>query len=160
MYKIYCIEDINDEKYIGKTKNKLYKRFCNHICEYRNHYGKCSSHKLNLYNSIIYVLEDNLTEEQAVERETYYLQNTECVNKQKNHNDDKIYKKKYRSKEENKQIEREGKKKWYYKNREQILDYQKERRKSKWYCETCKCEILLQHKARHLKTNKHKNNLN
>ena len=49
---IYCIEDINDLKYVGKTKRKLSKRLSGH----KDLNTRCSSKKLNLYNSIIYPL--------------------------------------------------------------------------------------------------------
>jgi len=161
MFKIYKIEDINDLIYIGKTKTELSQRFSNHKSEYRNHYGKCSSHKLNLYNSICVILEDNLTEEEARERETYYIQNTDCVNTQTNHCDTKIYHKKYRSNPIHKETERKGKKIWYEKNKDTRVKACKDiYNKLTWYCEVCKCNSNLNHKSRHLKTNKHLKNLN
>lgn len=155
MYKVYCIEDINDNKYIGKTMNTLTKRFCNHKSEYRNKYGKCSSHKLNLYNSIIYIIEDNLDEKEADEKETYYINTIDCVNKITKHKDDRLYKKKYRSKEENIEIEKQGKIKWYNKNREKILEYKKQQNKKDWFCDICNCSVKLNHKSRHIKSLKH-----
>ena len=158
-YKIYKIEDINDLIYIGKTKTSLTQRFCNHKSEYRNQYGKCSSHKLNLYNSICVILEDNLTEEEARERENYYIQNTDCVNTRTNHCDPKIYKKKYRSNPINIQKEKQKKKLWYEKNRDKILQQKHTYNKNDWYCSVCKCKVKLNHKKRHLETKKHKNNI-
>ena len=150
-YKIYKIEDINDLIYIGKTKTSLSVRFCNHKTEYRNINGKCSSHKLNLYNSICVLIEDNLTEEEARERENYYIQNTECVNTRTNHCDTKIYHKKYK--------ERKTAKLWYEKNKEIILQQKHTYNKIDWYCDVCKCSTKLNHKKRHLNTKKHVNNL-
>ena len=155
MYKIYKIEDINDLVYIGKTKNALSKRFSNHVCEQRNYYGKCSSSKLNLYNSIITIIEDNLTEEEATERETYYINSITCVNTRTNHCDIKKYKSKYRSVPKNKETERQGNLKWYAKNKETILSQKRIYNKTLWYCEVCKCSSNLNHKSRHLKTKKH-----
>ena len=160
MYTVYCIEDINDFKYIGKTKNKLIKRFCNHKCEYRNHYGKCSSHKLNLYNSIIYILEDNLEEQEADERETYFINTIDCVNQITKHCDDRLYKKKYRSKKENREIEKQSQKKWYEKNRDEILQYKKQQNKKDWFCDICNCNVKLNHKSRHIKSLKHQKKKN
>lgn len=56
MVSIYCIEDINDLKYIGSTNQKLNKRLSIHKNDKkRNHY--CSSSKLDLDNCKIYELE-------------------------------------------------------------------------------------------------------
>lgn len=159
MFTIYKIEDINDLIYIGKTKNNLIKRFCNHKCEYRNHYGKCSSHKLNLYNCIVTPIEINLSEEEAIEREAYYIQNTECVNKNQNICDSKIYHKRYRSKPEKRELEKKSKQIWYEKNHKEILEKKRNQNKIKWYCEICNCHVCNNHKSRHLKTLKHLNNL-
>ena len=159
MYTIYKIEDINDLIYIGKTKNDLIKRFCNHKCEYRNHNGKCSSHKLNLYNSIITAIETNLSEEEAILRETYWIQNTDCINNVKNICDNNIYKKRYRSKPEKKELEKKTKKKWYYKNHTEILEKKRNYGKIKWYCDICNCSTSINHKSRHLKSIKHLSNL-
>ena len=79
MYKIYCIEDINDLKYVGKTKQNLSDRFHKHKSDYRS--GKnCSSCKLNLYNCIIYPLEE-CEEDLVKEKEQYWIDNIDCVNK-------------------------------------------------------------------------------
>ena len=73
---IYCIEDINDLKYVGKTKQKLYQRLSEHI-SHRNR--ECSSNKLNLFNSIIYTLEE-CEKEVSKEREKYWINKIDCVN--------------------------------------------------------------------------------
>ena len=74
MVSIYCIEDINDLKYIGSTIMDLGKRLYSHKAN-----KDCSSRKLNLYNCIIYELEDC---EKSVrkEREQYWINKTDCVN--------------------------------------------------------------------------------
>lgn len=159
MYKIYKIEDINDLVYYGKTKNNMTKRFCNHICEYRNYNGKCSSHKLNLYNSIYTIIEDNLTEDEAIHREIYYIQNNECVNKNKYDMNDKKSHKRYRSKSKNREKEKQSSLLWYEKNREQILLRKKETNKINWFCNVCNCELKKHHRSRHLKCKKHIKNL-
>jgi predicted GIY-YIG superfamily endonuclease len=85
---IYCIEDINDLKYIGSTSRDLNTRLTEHRYKKRNNLS-CSSKKLNLYNCIIYLLEE-CKDEERLEREKYYIENTECVNEIKytgrNHN--------------------------------------------------------------------------
>ena len=78
---IYCIEDINDLKYVGKTKQKIQYRHSNHLSDkYRNH--GCSSSKLHLEHSIIYLLEE-CSEEDSKEREQYWINNIDCVNERK-----------------------------------------------------------------------------
>ena len=81
MVKIYCIEDINDLKYVGSTSQKLYKRFSKHRCD---HYIKqnCSSCLLNLEYAIIYELED-CEEDVRKEREKYWINNLDTVNERK-----------------------------------------------------------------------------
>jgi hypothetical protein len=78
---IYCIEDINDLKYIGSTTQSLNQRLNNHITKKRND-NPITSKKLNLYNCIIYELEI-CDECDRNEREKYWIENTECVNKNK-----------------------------------------------------------------------------
>jgi len=71
---IYCIEDINDLKYVGSTKMTLRKRFQAHKDN-----NNCSSNKLNLYNAIIYPLEE-CEKEVSKEREAYWINKIDCVN--------------------------------------------------------------------------------
>lgn len=79
--KIYCIEDINDLKYIGSTTQSLQQRLNNHRFKKRND-NPITSKKLNLYNCIIYELEI-CDECDRNEREKYWIENNECVNKNK-----------------------------------------------------------------------------
>ena len=73
--KIYCIEDINDLKYVGSTKNSFSRRLNGH-----KNAKNCSSSKLNLYNCIIYEIE-TCDESQRIEREKYWINKIDCVNK-------------------------------------------------------------------------------
>ena len=76
---IYCIEDINDYKYIGSTNETLNKRLSNH----KTPSSKCVAKKrLNLYNCIIYELE-RCSETERWERENYWMERTICVNAQR-----------------------------------------------------------------------------
>ena len=98
MYKIYCIIDnTNNNVYIGKTKTKyLSKRINNHESDFRR--GKyCSSQKILKNNNWIYkLLEDDLNEYEAKQREAYYIQNTEnCINDLKYHYEYKNHKRNY-----------------------------------------------------------------
>ena len=91
MIKIYCIEDINDLKYVGSTCQKLSARFSHHKSK-----KNCSSTKMNLYNSIIYLLEE-CDEENRKERERYWINKLDTVNIKKLNAPDKYaeYKKEW-----------------------------------------------------------------
>tara|TARA_R100000734_G_C3265606_1_gene63016 strand:- start:76 stop:522 length:447 start_codon:yes stop_codon:yes gene_type:complete len=143
MVSIYCIEDINDNKYVGSTKQKyLAGRLSKHRYDKSvNHY--CSSSKLNLDYCIIYELE-KCNEEDRKEREQYWKDNTDCVNEKNILFNDKEYNKEYqknnREKINTKQREyrknnieerRKKDRERYYKNKEQKLKYQKEYYKNK-----------------------------
>ena len=75
MVKIYCIEDINDLKYVGKTKMKLSVRLSKHRQNKRLD-RRCSSKLLNLENCIIYELDPKYDER-------YWINKIDCVNKKK-----------------------------------------------------------------------------
>ena len=114
MYRVYCIEDINDLKYVGITKQTLAKRMYGHI--HKQHINKtCSSNKLILENSIIYELESNISEEDKFEREKYWLNKIDCVNIKKNNY--------YDNKEE---YHKNYMKEYYKKNRQKVRNQQKE----------------------------------
>jgi predicted GIY-YIG superfamily endonuclease len=89
MVTIYCIEDINDLKYVGSTTQKLKQRFTNHISDKRCN-KTCSSRELNLENSIIYPLEE-CSKEDRREREKYWINKLDCVNVLKLNYDVKEY---------------------------------------------------------------------
>jgi hypothetical protein len=81
MVKIYCVEDINDLKYVGSTKRNLRVRINEHRSEKKNKPNKnTSSYQLNLEYCIIYLLEE-CSEEDRNEREQYWIDNLDCVNK-------------------------------------------------------------------------------
>ena len=82
MISIYCIEDINDLRYVGKTKQKLIHRFNNHLCEKKLKRSNTSSNKLNLENSIIYEIE-KCEEKHSKEREAYWIKELNAVNERK-----------------------------------------------------------------------------
>ena len=84
MYKIYCIIDkTNKNVYVGKTKQKyLSSRIATHKSHFKKKINDCSSHKILKNDNWSYkLLEDNLNEYEAKQREAYYIQNTEnCIN--------------------------------------------------------------------------------
>ena len=89
MATIYCIEDINGLKYVGSTIQKLKRRFKNH----KQQSNRCMSRLLDIYNSKIYELEICELSEKK-EREKYWINKIDCVNKKKL-NWDKNEEKKY-----------------------------------------------------------------
>lgn len=94
MIRIYCIEDINDMKYIGSTKKNVNQRFTKHKSnKKRGEY--CSSSKLHLEHSIIYEIE-RCHENERREREGYWINQTDCVNEKKLKFSKKDHMKQYR----------------------------------------------------------------
>ena len=84
MIKIYCIEDINDLKYVGSTKQKLKVRMRQHRTQ-----RDCSSDQLNLDYSMIYTLEE-CEEDLRKERERHWINTIDCVNVHKLNGEDLI----------------------------------------------------------------------
>ena len=124
MYKIYNIVDnTNNNIYIGKTKVNINKRINNHLSSMKNEKLYCSSEiVLKNNNYTIKIIEDNLSEEDALHREIYYIQNTpNCINKMKYDFDKKEYDKKKRGnyyeeyRQNNKDKISQRKKIWYEK---------------------------------------------
>ena len=162
MVLIYCIEDINDLKYVGSTTQKLNIR----LSEHKSH-KNCSSSKLNLHNCIITELE-SCDESNRKEREQYYIDTIDCVNQNNTIFDSKEYHKEYREQnkdkikeyyQNNKEKHKEYLKKYREKHPEKHKEYLKEYNKLDWYCRDCKCSVKLTVKARHLKTQKHQLNI-
>lgn len=84
--KIYEIIDDTGKRYIGSTIQRLRRRFKKHITEFKKHIThkrKCSSIELNLDKAKISLLEKYPcnTRKELLERERYWIDNTECVNK-------------------------------------------------------------------------------
>jgi hypothetical protein len=111
---IYCIEDINDLKYVGKTNRSLHDRRRRHISDkYNPNAHGTSSSKLNLLNSIIYPLEE-CEEEDGKEREQYWINKIDCVNINKLYWNEEEVRKEYKKR-----------------TRHRINELQRERRKLK-----------------------------
>lgn len=80
MVIIYCIEDINDLKYVGSTID-MRRRF--NVHKHDKYRGRnCSSRLLHLEHSIIYQLEE-CDESLRKEREKYWINKIDCVNERK-----------------------------------------------------------------------------
>jgi len=77
---IYCIEDINGLKYVGRTIQKIKYRLSEHKSHKKTKIRNCSSEKLDLDNCKIYSLENDVKEEHKTERERYWINHIECVN--------------------------------------------------------------------------------
>ena len=143
MVSIYCIEDINDLRYVGSTSQKLNTRLSNHKSDKNRNKG-CSSSNLNLGNCIIYELE-RCDESNKKEREQYWINRIDCVNQ-----NNAIFDKKEHYKE------------YYEKNKEKIKEQRKEYReyiKLYWQCSDCNCNVKKHNKTRHLKSKKHLKNI-
>ena len=80
MNKVYCIEDIHKKNYVGITIQTLEARLNNHKQDKKNNYN-ISSTELDLDNCKIYILEDNISDENKKEREKYWINTIDCVNK-------------------------------------------------------------------------------
>ena len=113
MVTIYCIEDINDLKYVGSTKQTLANRFDVHK---RN--KTCSSKKLNLYYSIIYPLE-TCNKSNKKERERYWINKLDSVNTNKLNGKNTAENTK-RYKHNNKEKVKECQSKYLEKNKDEI----------------------------------------
>jgi len=127
MVRIYCIEDINDLKYVGKTTQKLNDRLTGHRRSKKNE-GDCSSRELNLDYCIIYLLEE-CSEGLSKERERYWINELNTVNIQKLNGED-IEKRKERDRidyNKNKEYYKNHCKNYYEKNKEKIKARRRER---------------------------------
>ena len=105
MNSIYCIEDCHGKKYIGVTKLELKDRLKNHKFHYNNmgkySNGSMASQNLNMNDCEIYVL-DTCEDDVRKEKEKYYIENTNCVNRQNNNQEDiEQYKKDIKAKIDN-----------------------------------------------------------
>ena len=93
MTTIYCIEDINDIRYVGSTKQRLNDRLSQHRYRKKTD-GQYSSKYLNLYNCIIYQLE-KCDDKDTKEREKYWIEKLSSVNTYKLDYDESSHKKEY-----------------------------------------------------------------
>ena len=155
--KIYQIVDnTNNNKYIGSTCKTLKYRLSKHECDYKrflkgifNNVTSFDIIKNNNYK--IELLEDcNIkTKQELLERERFYIENNECVNKLIPYG----------------KGTQQYQKDYYIHNKEKIKQNDKEYReankdkfKEKFIC-VCGGNYIHKHKSTHQKTSKHQNYL-
>ena len=152
--KIYKIVDNTSDKiYIGSTCKLLCQRLAQHRSSYKqylngNYHFVTSFEIIKNADYAIILLEhcENIeNKEQLRARERYYIENNNCVNRK---------------------VDGRTKKEWREDNKEAILQHRiinrdaiLQRRKIKYTCESCNCELSFDHKSRHDKTARHQNNL-
>ena len=146
MYKIYKIVDnTNNNVYVGQTKD-MRKRMNLHRCFMKSEKYYCSS-KIVLKNNdyTLEIIEDNLSEEESIIKEKYYIQNTpNCINALKYTFNKKVYHKEYNKKNKEKILEKQNEyrennremlkikqRNYYEKNREAVNERKRENRKIK-----------------------------
>ena len=123
--KIYCIVDDNGLKYVGKTSRTLNCRLKQHKHS-KNSNRKCSSSKLDLDNCKIYLLQE-CSEEHSREREHFWINGINCVNKRTNlegsFNEKEYY---LKNKDKIKEYNKEYMKDYNQKNKEKIKEQKKQ----------------------------------
>ena len=153
---IYCIEDINDNKYVGKTSKPLNQRFNSHLYDKYDKKRKyhCKTINLHLEHSIIYLLEE-CEKNESKERERYWINKLHTVNEVNRYENGRRpnYYKEYTEKNKEKvQLKSKKHNKMF---RENNPDYNKIWSAKKWYCLECKCEYNRSSKRLHLLSKKH-----
>ncbi len=121
MVRIYYIKDINDLKYVGSTKKTLARRLSGHKTD-KNRDRKLTSSQLDLDNCEIYELE-TCDESNRNEREQYWIDRIECVNRYNTIHDYENYDKDYYKK--NKDRKNKENKLYREKNKEHLSNQRK-----------------------------------
>jgi len=141
MITIYKIEDKDGLKYVGSTCRTTSHRLNGHRTDKKR--GRpCSSGNLDLDNCTISVLE-KCDENKRNEREQYWIDNTDCVNKYNTTHDPVQYRKDYIKK--NKEHLAHTHHLYHIKNRDKILNYKKNLRiyQNSWGEKICNnCNLL------------------
>jgi hypothetical protein len=179
IYKI--INDVNGMTYYGSTVQTLSMRMTKHRSDYKKKISKTYESFGNIDDCKIFLVElypCNLKIELG-QRERYFIENNQCVNKciptqtiqeYRLKNKEKINEQEKKYYELNKEKINEQEKKYRQVNKEKISEkkkeyYQlnkekyKEKIKEKHDCE-CGVKYTIGHKSRHLKTKKHLNYIN
>lgn len=172
LYRFYCIRcSETSQYYLGKTKQKLPKRFGNHISS-----KDCTSRIITQYKSCVIILleEVECTKKESVAIERAYIETYVCVNKQlpgrtqKEYDKDKKVLKKRKEYCKLKKVKiaettkkyRQLKKVEISKQRKEYRELKRneilEKKKEKYTCECGKISNY-DHKARHERSQFHKN---
>lgn len=114
MEQIYLIEDINELKYVGRTKKTLNQRLSDH--KYDKKRKNCSSAKLDLDKCTITCIDIADSPQEARELEEFYINSIDCVNHLRYNFDKKQHMKEYYQK--NKEYQREYQKEYRDKNKD------------------------------------------
>ena len=131
----YCIVcNITGEKYYGSTINSLEKRLREHKCKSNS----CCSKQIILRGDYdIYPLHEYETELEAKMKEKWYVDNKECINKQRvylTEEERKQYRKEryenIKYSKEYRENKKKNKKQYRENNKEKIKEYQKEYREN------------------------------
>ena len=148
---VYCIVcNITGEKYYGSTIVSLDIRLTKHKCKTNS---CCSKQIIERGDYDIYTLHEYDTEEEARMKEDWYIDNKECINKQRVRLTD----------EERKEYVKKSNENYYYNNREKSLETNKKYReinkekikgyqKQKIECEFCKFISIKRHLKNHQKS--------
>jgi hypothetical protein len=153
IYKIFSID--SDDVYIGSTTETLSTRLSRHKSNYKRYLnGKhhyITSFKILEKNNYDIVLIEECpcnSKQELHERERYYIENNNCVNKYIPCRTAKEYCQ--QNKDKKSEYQKEYYKEYRQKNKDKIKEYQKE----KIECNICGCKISRNYLARHQRTNK------
>ena len=166
---IYKLTDKDGKVYYGSTIRKLCERLCQHKTKTKQ---QCMTRLMDKESMTIEALEEYYFDEDTynkkfmLQRERYYIENNECINRYipgrtKNKkvyyekNKESIIKKRKEYREENKESIAEKARIKYEKNKQSI----NEKAKEKVGCRICKSMIRRYDFAAHTKTKKHQSNL-
>ena len=116
MIKIYFIVDIHGLVYIGSTQQLLCRRFASHKCRKKNNSDNTSSKLLDLDNAYIECIEE-CNEDNRTEREQYWINIIDCVNKRNTTFSWKEYRQTEKNQEYRKKYMKEYNKQYYQKNK-------------------------------------------
>ena len=144
MGSVYKITD-GVLNYYGSTQDPLRDRLTNH----RTPSNKCSTNKMNRDNLTIEEVEFCEDTRNLKKRETWWIENNECVN----------INKPFRTREEKLAQRRAAAKKYYEANKQKCIEANKLARDRPYSC-PCGSNIKYGEKTRHHKTKKHINYLN
>jgi len=188
IYKIY--DNTNQNMYYGSTVQTISMRMCGHRADYKKFMEKgngckCKSFEILKNGDYSYSLVEQLECDSKLilhQRERYYIENNDCVNKNIPSRTTQESHKQWR--EANKEKRKESHKQWREANKEQIKEkgkqyreankknkqeydkanknkikeYQKQYKKEEIECE-CGCIFRKDNLYKHRKTKKHLNNL-